>query len=399
MHTFDKSRLDKRAADVASQACNLFQSRFREKPEVVGISPGRINLMGEHIDYNGGFVLPAAVPYYTAVAGRRIKNRAVKIVSDAFTWPYETTIDTQDPLGLYGDYVLGVAREIGIDFGFEATIASTIPLESGMSSSAALLCAAFRALELLVSQVPMVCVEAAHLCRKAENQFVGVPCGIMDQLTVCCGLSNKALLIDCSAASYTPVNINLSDVEWLLIVTGIKRKVSARFYKNLVQTSGKALRRLSRTLQVDVGSLRMLSKQQLTNALESAVFADKESCLVVHFLEENKRVLEFRRALEQGDSKKAGVLLLQSHWSLSSNCNVSLPEVDLFVDRCQAAPGLLGMRIMGAGLGGSLLALIDSNSMEDTLQIMIHAAKEAFPRNFRFLRIPYFCKGAVGWKT
>ena len=382
--------------DVAALAVDVFQSRFSGVPGSLGLSPGRVNLIGEHTDYNGGFVLPAAVPYYTTVAWRPRDDARVRVASHMFDEVYEAAADAAGPLGDFGDYPLGMAQALGVERGFDAAIASTVPLAAGMSSSAALLLATARA--VLAQDEPdcaLSCMEIARAARRAENDFVGVPCGLMDQFIVSCASAGKACLLDCRDETWEEVPAVLKDARWVVVYSGFQRELTGGDYASKVRESQAAMAVLAEDSNESPDALRILPVDALADACRRAAIADDAARLLRHFVTENVRVARMRAALLAGDAAAAGAILTEGHWSLSRDFRVSLPEIDEFVRNCDAVRGVLGVRITGAGFGGSLLALV---SDDDAVTELRTAAAACLPREHALLEIPGFCEGAMGWK-
>ena len=382
--------------DVAALAVDVFQSRFSRAPCSMGVSPGRVNLIGEHTDYNGGFVLPAAVPCYTAVAWRPRDDARVRVASHLFDKVYEAAADAAGPLGDFGDYPLGMARALGVERGFDAAIASTVPLAAGMSSSAALLLATARAVQALDGpDCTSACMETARAARRAENDFVRVPCGLMDQFIVSCARAGTACLLDCREETWEEVPTALNDARWVVVYSGFKRELTGGDYASKVRESQAAFALLAEDSDESPDALRILPTDALADACRSAAITDDAARLLRHFVTENVRVGQMRAALLAGDAGAAGAILSEGHRSLSRDFRVSLPEIDEFVRGCDAARGVQGVRITGAGFGGSLLALV---SDDDAVTELRTAAAACLPREHALLEIPGFCEGATGWK-
>ena len=382
--------------DMAALAADVFQSRFSRAPSSIGISPGRVNLIGEHTDYNGGFVLPAAVPYFTAVAWRSRDDGYVRVVSHLFDKVYESAADAAGPLGDFGDYPLGMARALGVERGFDVAIASTVPLAAGMSSSAALLLATGRAILALEDPgCASTGMETARAARRAENDFVGVPCGLMDQFIVSCARAGTACLLDCRDETWLEVPADLKDARWVVVYSGFQRELTGGDYASKVRESQAAMAVLAENSNESPDALRVLPTDALADACRRAAIADDAARLLRHFVTENVRVGRMRASLLAGDGAAAGAILTEGHWSLSRDFRVSLPEIDEFVRGCDAVPGILGVRITGAGFGGSLLALV---SDDDAAAELRTAAEACLPKEHALLGIPGFCEGATGWK-
>ncbi|MBM4371122.1 MAG: hypothetical protein FJ098_05685, partial [Deltaproteobacteria bacterium] len=289
----------------------------------------------------------------------------------------------------------GHGRSLKASRGFDAGIASTVPMSAGLSSSAALLLATARALEAAGATPPSEPLEAARAARQAENAFVGVPCGLMDQFIVACGVAGGACLLDCLDETWRVVQAELPDALWVVVASGIRRELTGGDYGSRVRASRAALERVREITSIPMEELRLLDPDLMAEACASARVDPEGARLLRHFVTENQRVLGMQEALEARDSGGAGALLSRGHWSLSRDFGVSLPVLDRFVRRCEGLSGCLGVRITGAGFGGSLVALVQEG---DAGEGVAEAAREELPDGHQVLPIPGFCGGADGWK-
>jgi galactokinase len=312
-------------------------------------APGRVNLMGEHTDYNEGFVLPVAIDRDCLVATRpRADDRVVvrSLDVDAADGVVELAADGSDePAEVephWGRYVAGVVRELAErgrpQVGIDAALSSTVPQGSGLSSSAALEVASAIAL-CRVAGFELTTAELAAVCQSAEHVATGVPCGIMDQLASLGGVAGAALLIDCRSLEATAVPIPAS-VEILVVHSGLPRTLADSAY---------AERRVACE-----AAARTLGLRALRDATADQVAGD---AFARHVVSENGRVLDTVRALEAEDLEALGPLLAASHASLRDDYCVSTPELDTLV-RLLVDAGALGARLTGAGFGGCVVALV-----------------------------------------
>ncbi len=309
---------------------------------VRAVAPGRVNLIGEHVDYVGGLVLPMAVDRATTVEGAP-DGGWVRLVSESASEPAEVPLDIDDPAAVeppWARYVAGVVAELRPERGFDGRVTSTIPVGGGMSSSAALEVAVALALGFTGSATDL-----ALLCQRAEQRASGVPCGVMDQLASAAGVEGHALLIDCATLEVEPVPLP-EDLAVVVVDSGQPRRLAA---------SGYAERRAqAEAAQRALGPLRAASVAD-AEALEDGVLARRAR----HVITECARVLDFVAALRAGDLARAGALLTASHVSLRDDAEVSTPELDALVDQLTATPGVLGARLMGGGFGGCVVALAE----------------------------------------
>lgn len=340
-----------------------FLESFGHEPDLVAAAPGRVNLIGEHIDYSDGFVLPFAIKDRTLVAARKRDDSTVRIAS-AQRRNKVVTVDIKDVKpGLKGEwerYALGVLWSLGVNHGVDLLIDGHVPLGAGLSSSAALECSVATAMNHLFDMGYNL-EELARLTQKAENQYVGVPCGIMDQSVSLMATRGSALLLDCRDLSTRniPFDVASSGLELLIIDTQAHHALTDGGYAERRASCESAVAKLGIT------SLRELSMEQL-EASRSAL-TETEFIRVRHAVTEMKRVLDCVDALSNSDFEKVGLLINHSHASLRDDYTVSCPELDTAVDAANAA-GALGSRMVGGGFGGSAIALIQASKTSETIK-------------------------------
>jgi galactokinase len=330
-----------------------FRELFGGDPDVVARAPGRVNLIGEHTDYNDGFVLPAAIPLDTEVQLARRRDSRVQVWSTAFpdTAPVSFDLDALTPVRDWTDYVramFSVLRERGISSGVDLRIDSTIPLGSGLSSSAALLVALARALRQAFG-VEIDDVEIAVLARRAENEFVGAPVGIMDQMASSLADATSALLIDTRSLAHERIPLP-SGARLLVIDSGIRHAHASGGYRARREECQRAAAALG------VRALRDVAMTDLSRVASLPPPLDRRAR---HVVTENARVLDTADALRRGDLARAGELFLVSHASMRDDFAVSVAEVDALVEDAADTPGVFGARLTGGGFGGSIVALVE----------------------------------------
>ncbi|HEV2238319.1 MAG TPA: galactokinase [Ktedonobacterales bacterium] len=329
--------------EIERRATAAYRARFGATPEVVTSAPGRVNLIGEHTDYNGGYVLPCAIDRRTAVALGRGDGPF-----------YSADFDDARPRpgpreGAWVDYPRGVAwalAEAGMAVpAFQAAFAGDVPQGAGLSSSAAIEAATVLALDAL-GALGLARTAMAQLCQRAENQFVGVQSGIMDQYASLLGQAGQALLVDCRSLASEAVPLDLAGAGLSLLVcdTGVKRGLAATGYNDRRATCERAATRLG---------LRQLRDATLADL---AQLSGEELLRARHVVTENARVLAAVTALRQHDFAAFGALMYASHASLRDDYAVSTPELDAVVATARAA-GAPGARLTGAGFGGCAIAL------------------------------------------
>ncbi len=360
--------------EIEERAALAYRERFADEPELVASAPGRINLIGEHTDYNGGFVLPCAVGRRVAVAIGRGEDEL-----------YSTDFDEARPVSRrkdasWADYPRGVVWAIGeaggkIE-GFKAAFAGDVPLGSGLSSSAAIEAATALALDALFG-LEMERKELAVLCQRAENEFVGVQSGIMDQYASLLCEEGSALLVDCRSleAENVPLDLNAAGLALLVCDTRVERGLADTGYNDRHAACERAAEMLGVELLRDAREedLQRLSGEELKRAR--------------HVLSENARVLEAVAALRAEDFREVGRLMYASHDSMRDDFEISTPELDAFVELAREA-GALGARLTGAGFGGCAIALMPEGETEALTQSVVQTfARHDFeePAFYEFL--------------
>jgi galactokinase len=366
-----------------SQIEKKFLETFGVEPDLVAAAPGRVNLIGEHIDYSDGFVLPFAIKDRTLVAARKRNDSTVRIASAQRRNKIVTVDISKVKPGLKGEwerYALGVLWALGVKGGVDLLIDGHVPLGAGLSSSAALECSVATAMNHLFD-LGFNLEELARLTQKAENQYVGVPCGIMDQSVSLMATKGSALLLDCRDLSTQniPFDVASSGLELLIVDTQAHHALTDGGYAERRASCESVVAKLGIT------SLRELSMEQLENS--RGLLTETEFIRARHAVTEMKRVLECVDALGTSDFEKVGELINQSHASLRDDYTVSCPELDTAVDAALAA-GALGSRMVGGGFGGSAIALIQASKTTETIRSIEKAfASKGFkaPRFFTSL--------------
>jgi len=346
-----------------SQIEKKFLETFGVEPDLVAAAPGRVNLIGEHIDYSDGFVLPFAIKDRTLVAARKRDDSMVRIASAQRRNKIVTVDISKVKPGLKGEwerYALGVLWALGVRDGVDLLIDGHVPLGAGLSSSAALECSVATAMNHLFD-LGFNLEELARLTQKAENQYVGVPCGIMDQSVSLMATQGSALLLDCRDLSTKniPFDVASSGLELLIIDTQAHHALTDGGYAERRASCESVVGKLG------IRSLRELTMEQLENSRGS--LTETEYVRARHAVTEMKRVLDCVQALSDSDFAKVGELINQSHASLRDDYTVSCPELDTAVDAALAA-GALGSRMVGGGFGGSAIALIQASKTTETIK-------------------------------
>lgn len=355
-----------------------FQSRFGSSPAVQVRAPGRINLIGEHIDYLEGWVLPAAIERHLRIAAAPRPGREVRLWSSR-QQPEPVTVDLQtlEPRTAPGErwlnYVIGVLDGYGKAgaklCGFDAVLDADLPTGAGLSSSAALETATALVVEALTG-FQLDAVQRAQLCQRAEHEFAGVPCGIMDQLAVGASRAGQAMLVDCRDLS--TVSVPLPPGTVLVVAdTCVKHALGDGEYRQRRQDCEAALKLLG------LSSYRDASLDLVHSGRE--VLGDRLFRRARHAVTEMRRVHEFAAALQAGETQRLAGLMRDGHESLRHDFEVSCPELDCLVEAAYEfgpARGLAGSRMTGAGFGGSTVSLVREEAAED-LQAHLAAAFSA----------------------
>ena len=329
-------------------------------------APGRVNLIGEHTDYNDGFVLPAAIEFYCWAAAAPRPDAKLVIHSENFNETVEAGLDSLSPLGNkhWANYPLGVAwalRQAGKPLtGANIYIAGEVPLGAGLSSSASVEVAVGFAL-LNQTGHPVDRAELAQLCQKAENEFVGARVGIMDQFVSCYGRASHALLLDCRSLKHEFVKLP-ADLQLVVCNTMVRHELASGEY-NARRAECEEGVRILRIVLPEIRALRDVKLSQLEDhrrKLSPKVFA--RCC---HVITENARVKNAVEAFHRGDTTALGPLMRDSHRSLRDDYEVSCKELDLMVEIASAQPGLIGARMTGGGFGGCTINLVESAAVND----------------------------------
>ncbi len=336
----------------------LFTERFRGEPALLAQAPGRVNLIGEHTDYNDGLVLPVAIDRHVVIAGRPNGDGRIRLVSSAYEERVEfPAIDPGSAtLPQWARYTQGVAVKMAARGirppGLDAAIGADLPIGAGLSSSAALEVASALALEVVAGH-PLQPRERALLCRAAEVEFVGVPCGIMDQFAVTLCRRGHALFLDCRSLETHHIPLG-RDIVIAVCDTGVARTLAGSAYAQRRSECEQAVAALQ-AAGMRVQSVRDVSSDDLA-AVERLPEPLRRRAR--HVVTENARVVEAARLLEGGEVEGLRDTFRASHRSLRGDYEVSCPELDAMVDAALDAPGCIAARMTGGGFGGAAVALV-----------------------------------------
>jgi galactokinase len=351
------------AGGRAAQVRELFRNQYGGDCRLFR-APGRINLIGEHTDYNEGFVMPAAVDLDCWVAVAPVPDRAVVVYSSNFKDARTFHLDQPKALRDWSDYVQGVALMLDQSGyripGAKMLIASDVPMGSGLSSSAAVEVAAGLALLDLQKRF---CdrLQLAQLCRRAENEFVGARCGIMDQFICCHGKAGHLTRLDCRSLQHNYFRLP-DDVRLVICNTMVKHANASGEYNVRRSQCEAGVQILSGPLQ-GISALRDASLEDLERLRAVLPPIVYKRCL--HVISENHRVQLAAAALEEGNLQRFGQLMAASHRSLRDDYEVSSPELDLMVDLANRAEGVYGARMTGGGFGGCTVNLVAAGAVPE----------------------------------
>lgn len=379
---------------IVTQARDVFESVFEGGADVVVQAPGRVNLIGEHTDYNAGFVFPAAIDRWVVVAARSRIDSRVRIYSAMHEEVAEFRVD--DVLAAQGnweDYPKGVVREfqkLGHSLcGFDAAIVGNVPMGAGLSSSAAVEMAVGKGIVVL-NRIEISGPDLALLGQRAENHFVGVNCGIMDQFISANGRAGHALFLDCRDLSFELVPLFGDDVQIVICNSGVTRGLTDSAYNDRRSACESGVSLLARAMGTDIRALRDVSMEMLD------VYGDALSETVLkrcrHVITENERTQRAVVLLKKGDLLGFGQLMVASHESLRDDYEVSGEELNLLVEIALNVPGVFGARMTGAGFGGCTVNIVD----RDAVSALTDVINERYPRATGLTPEIYICSAVNG---
>lgn len=337
----------------------FFEKSFGAKPEKIVLSPGRINIIGEHIDYNDGYVLPAAIDKVICFALEKNNSKKSKIIAIDLNEEFEIDLTQEVKLNdiVWTNYIRGVIKQLqdnGFSFeGFNCAFSSNIPVGSGLSSSAALECGMIFGIKQLFD-LKIEKVDIALLGQKAEH-WVGINCGIMDQFSSVLGLENKVIQLDCNTLDYHYHNADFKDYSLVLFDSNVKHSLFTSEYNTRRIECEQGLS-IIKSHFPEVKSFRNCTEEQLLSIqdkMNETVFKR------VHYVvKEINRVIKACEALDKGNIEELGQLLFETHYGLSQEYEVSCAELDMLVDTAKADNNIIGSRLMGGGFGGCTINLI-----------------------------------------
>ncbi len=341
-----------------------FKEKFNQEPLLVR-SPGRVNIIGEHTDYNDGFVLPGAIDKAIYVAIGKREDALIHLYSVDFNESYEVAISAMKPTTTWATYILGVASQLlqrgHAVGGFNLVIDGDVPLGAGLSSSAAVECATAFALNELFS-LGIDKMEMVKVAQKAEQSYAGVMCGIMDQFASMFGKAGSVVKLDCRSLEYEYIPLKLEGYKLVLLNTNVKHSLASTEYnvRRLQCEQGVAW---VKEKYPQVNSLRDVSLEMLDECVKERDPLVYKRCRFI--LDEKQRLLDACSALQNGDLEMLGKKMYEAHDGLSKAYEVSCKELDYLVDAVRSEPAVLGARMMGGGFGGCTINIIKEDAIDE----------------------------------
>lgn len=350
---------------MKNELTRLFIEQFQTSPQVIVRSPGRVNIIGEHADYNNGFVLPAAIDKAAYIAISLRADDEIHLCAVDLKENFSTTIHNLKPIGdvSWPNYILGSAAQFvkkGISLkGFNALLTSDVPIGAGLSSSAAVECATVFALDYLL-RTGYERIEMVSMAQKAEHEYAGVMCGIMDQFASMMGKANQVIKLDCRSLDYQYVPFKLEGIKILLLNTNVKHSLASSEYNTRRAECEKAVE-LIKPHYPSVTSLRDATVEMLDQyVLPVNELVYRRSRFVV---DEMERLNDACMYLEQNDIASMGECMFETHEGLSHQYEVSCKELDFLVNFVKDRPEVIGARMMGGGFGGCTINLVQENAI------------------------------------
>lgn len=362
---------------------DAFQARFGStKGMRVVQAPGRVNLMGDHTDYNDGLVLPMTIDRAVYVALRPRQDRIVHFYALNYAEDAQRDLDApfESPDTHWAHYVMGVVEETAqrgfLPHGLEGIIYGDVPLGAGLSSSAALEVAVLLALQTLFD-FPLDAIAGIKLCQQVEHHYVGLQCGIMDQFASRLGRKDHALFLDCKTLDYAAIPLHLDHTHIIIVDSGVSRELASSKYNERRAECEQAVRYFQ-GLDDRIQTLREVSPALFDAHQQRLPSIPRQRC--AHVLSENARVEASSQALTDGDLRRFGALMNDSHASLRDQYEVSVPAVDFLVALAQNTEGVLGARMTGAGFGGCTVNLIEEHAIPAFMEQVETSYQQAFQK-------------------
>ncbi len=366
-------------ASIHNRIKEIFQQHFQAAPQVF-CSPGRINLIGEHTDYNMGFVLPAAIDKAVYIAIRERKDRILNLYAADLDDSFSASLDQLQNSGKqWPDFILGVADQLqkagNALQGFDAVLMGDVPLGAGLSSSAAVECAAVFALNSLFG-LELEKITMVQTAQKAENEFVGLKCGIMDPFASMFGKKDHVIRLDCRSLEYEYMPFSMEGIAIVLFDTGVKHSLASSEYNTRRDECDEGVR-IIRQAYPQVRSLRDADMRMVSECLAGAEGKIEQRCRYV--VEEIERLQAGCHDLLANNLAAFGQKMFETHQGLSELYEVSCPEADALVNWVKNNQAVLGARMMGGGFGGCTINIVK----EEMLPALVQQVAEKFEKQFQ----------------
>jgi len=368
-----KLKVDMNMKDKVREA---FRDKYGKNPEIISFAPGRVNIIGEHTDYNEGFVMPAALEQGTYFAGAKNRDKKIRIFSlnlkKEDSWEIE---HSRERKGNFSDYLRGILNFLPFlpSSGIDGIVLSNIPIGAGLSSSAAFEIS-FIFLVSGLFNLKIEPTEIVKIAHHAENEFAGLKCGIMDQFVSVFGKKDHLIFLDTRTMEYEYVPFPFF-WEIAVVNSGIKRELTSSQYNRRKEECEEAVKAIKK-LFPEVKSLRDVTEDMLFEARK--LMNERTYKRAMHVISENRRALEMKEYLFKNDACMIEKTMKLAHQSLAEDFEVSLPELDFLVDVASSLPYVHGARLTGAGFGGSIVALIQKNHRLDFENTIKNAYRKKF---------------------
>jgi galactokinase len=377
-----------------------FEKLFHNQPEYIFLSPGRINIIGEHVDYNDGYVLPAAINKYVCIAISPSKNSSCKIVAKDLNEVFEFDLkDTLVPNSImWINYILGVLQQLKeqkqFTNGFNAVFSSSVPIGSGLSSSAAVECGFAYAFNKMFD-LGLTKEEIALIGQKSEHTFVGVNCGIMDQFASVFGKKNKVIKLDCNTLEYEYHKADFKKYSLLLLDSNVKHTHLTSGYNDRRNEVEQGLAIIKQYFP-EVKTFRNCTSTMVLELKEQLGETIFKRC---HFVvKEIQRVQDAVNAIENSAFRTLGQLMTETHHGLSQEYEVSCEEIDFLVDAVQHEKSVLGARMMGGGFGGCSINLVEKGSENELIKKISEQYRSKFGIELKSYKVK-ISKGTTEYKN
>ena len=374
---------------LIDNAVAAYTRQYGSPPTTAALAPGRVEIMGNHTDYNGGFVLPAALDKMTAMVGSATGDDTIKIYAADFRREAVSSASSvqRDPHNSWASYVLGVVDQLkqsGVNIGgFQTVIHSDVPGGAGLSSSAALEVATAFFLKQLFP-FDLGSMEIAQLCQKAENEFVGVPCGILDQFSSVFGIQDGLMFLDCLTLEHSGVKMGRDDIALVICDSNVKHAHAGGDYTTRRAECMAAAAYFGKSL------LREVTWEEF-EAGKSGL-PENQRKRAEHIFGENARVLAMREAAKEGDTEAMGRLLAEGQTSCRDLFENTSPEIDLLAELASQIPGCIGAKMTGGGWGGCTINLVYADAAPKFCQSLAASYKERTGNTASV----YACRAAEG---